>query len=93
MRFVPRFVRAAAVVSLSLACTSCFTLGLWGFEPIGDSSSCHGSDDGTFELDTDADWSWDAIGLRLLLTPFALGLDVLTAPVQCVLLADDDDGC
>lgn len=93
MRFVPRALRSATFVALPLVCTSCFTMGLWGLLPEDEEDPCTGNHDVVFELDADAEWSWDAIGLRLLLTPFALGLDVLTAPVQCVLLADDDDGC
>ena len=93
MRFVPRLLRTATVVSLPLVCTSCFTLALWGLTPSDDDDPCCHDDGVTFEVEADADWSWDAIGLRLLLTPLSLGLDVLTAPVQCILLADDDDGC
>ena len=72
--------------ALLLSLQSCFTLGLWGFDYTGDADS---DDESSFEFrDEPADlpWTWKAVGLRVLLTPIALALDVVTSPVQCAIL-------
>lgn len=83
-----RLVRSLA---LSTLLCSCFTLGLWGFQPEDDTDPVTGDDDTAFAYDEETEWSWELLGLRILLTPATLCLDCLTCPVQCFLWANDDD--
>lgn len=88
-----RGLRALAAIALLSTCTSCFTMGLWGFGPEYDEDLCTGRGETVFEYDEHTEWSWGLLGLRLLLTPVTLALDVVTCPLQCVLLGDGDDDC
>lgn len=85
--------RCVAVAVLPFVCTSCFTMGLWGFPVAEEADPCTGRTETSFRYDDDTEWSWDMIGLRLLLTPLTVGLDVVTGPVQCFLLDDGEDDC
>lgn len=85
-----RGLRAVAVALLPLLLSSCFTMGLWGFE-LDDETDAGGTS--TFCYDEETEWSWRLFAGRLLLTPFAVGLDLLTSPLQMVSWADDDDEC
>lgn len=72
----------------SLTLSSCFTLGLWGFD--------YTSTDGNSSWEFD-ETSWEGANCipwytRLLLTPFTLAADVATICIQYWLFADDDDG-
>jgi len=75
--------------------SSCFTLGLWGFQPdYDDVDPVTGQP--AYAYDEDTEWSWGLLGLRLLLTPVTLALDCVTCPVQGALGLcgdDDDDDC
>ena len=75
---------------LPLLCSSCFTMGLWGFFPEDDVDPVTAEESTTFEYDNDTEWSWGLFGLRVLLTPISLGLDCLTCPVQAWLFFDED---
>lgn len=77
---------------LPLLLSSCFTMGLWGFEPTDDRDPVTGREDTSFEYQDDTSWSWGLFGLRVLATPITLCLDCLTAPVQVFLFGNDDDG-
>jgi hypothetical protein len=84
-----RRVSSLAAVSMPILCSSCFTLGLWGFFPEDEEDAATGEYSTGFAYDPETEWSWELVGLRLLLTPFSLGLDVLTCPVQCVVFCSD----
>ncbi len=86
--------RLVVVFGLSTLLCSCFTLGLWGFEQEDDADPVTG-EEALFAYDEETRWSWELLGLRILLTPVTLCLDCVTAPVQCFLWGgdDDDDHC
>jgi hypothetical protein len=94
MRASHRVFRSLLAVALPLACSSCFTMLLWGFEPSDDVDPVTGEEVGCFEYDPDTKWSWGDLGGRVLLTPVTLLLDCVTAPVQCWMFFDggEDDG-
>lgn len=77
-----------AVALLPLLLSSCFTMGLWGFERETDERGR-----ASWSYDEETEWSWREFGTRLLLTPFAVGLDLSTSPLQMALSSDDDDEC
>lgn len=92
--------KLALATTLLLALQSCFTLGLWGFDYTPDADGADRDDSSNFEFSDepgDPPWTWKAVGLRVLLTPIALALDIVTSPVQCAVLgigwlgSDDDD--
>jgi hypothetical protein len=85
-----RVLASATAVSLLSLCSSCFTCALWGV------AWDDGSDEYSSEVatcDDDTEWTWESVGLRLLLTPLALGLDLLTCPVQCAISGDEKKCC
>ena len=79
----------------ALACLlllpSCFTFGVWGFELESERDPRSGRVENTMAYDAETEWSWELFAFRLLLTPIALGLDCLTAPVQVWLLQEMDE--
>lgn len=77
--------RAYLLVALLLVLPSCFTMAVWGV----DVNRSH--DNETEQYEPEAEWSWGRFGMRVLLTPIALCLDCLTAPLQVALLKGDDD--
>lgn len=88
-------LRLVTVCALSTLLCSCFTMGLWGFLPEDDTDPITGDEETAFAYDEETEWSWELLGLRVLLTPVTLCLDCVTAPVQCFLWGgdDDDDHC
>ncbi len=70
---------------------SCFTAAVWGFYPEDEYDPVSGTTESSFTYDEGTEWSWSLLGLRILATPFSLGLDCLTLPVQLFLWGDDDD--
>ncbi len=88
-----RLWRAVSVVALPFLCTSCFTMGLWGVLPDSEVDAFTHQEETVFAYDEGTEWSWSLLGLRILLTPVTVGLDVLTCPVQAVLFGNDDDDC
>jgi hypothetical protein len=86
-------LRRAAVPFACMLLTSCFTLGLWGFEPDDEVDPVTGQTG--YAYDPDTKWSWSLFGLRVLLTPVTFALDCVTSPVQCALglMGGDDDDC
>ena len=76
-------LRSLAIMTLSLSCTSCFTMALWELEEEGDCVA--GAAD-----DRDRDDPLEEFLGRLMLTPLAIVLDVLTSPLQCACSVDDD---
>jgi len=72
--------------ALPMAATSCFTTALWSLDKAERASI----EEHVEEYDPEGDQSWlfPLLG-RTVLTPFAVVLDVLTAPYQC-LVRDDD---
>jgi|GEM_PF-5892051 len=70
---------------------SCFTFGLWGFELDSERDSQSGRVENSMSYDSETEWSWELLAFRLLLTPVALGLDCLTAPLQVWLWGEGDD--
>lgn len=86
--------RWAVIVASSLLLCSCFTMGLWGFWPEDAADPATRQEETTFTYDEDTEWSWELLGLRILLTPVTLCLDGVTCPVQCLFWGDDDgDRC
>ncbi len=79
-----------AALALPLLLQSCFTMGLWGFYPEDVHDPVRGTTEAGLTYDGDTEWSWSLFGLRVLATPFTLGLDCLTMPVQVFLWGDDD---
>lgn len=77
-----KVARSGWVVMLPLLASSCFTMGLWGFLPQEEFDPCTGQSETVYEYDDETRWSWELVGLRLLLTPLSLGLDLVTSPVQ-----------
>ena len=71
--------------------SSCFTMGLWGFNPSSDVNRVTGEEEFVYEYDDSTSWTWARFGLRLLGTPITLALDCLTAPIQVFFLGSDDD--
>jgi hypothetical protein len=74
--------------------SGCFTMTLWGFEPVDEVDPFTGKEETVFEYDEATEWSWQLFFTRLGLTPFALVLDAATCPVQAVVFGmdcDDDD--
>jgi hypothetical protein len=63
-------------------------MGLWGFEAEEEQDALTGQHETTFAYDPGTEWSWAKLGLRVLLTPFALGLDCLTCPIQAFCWCD-----
>lgn len=86
-----RQVRAVTTTLFLLLLSSCFTLGLWGFEPKTERNVVTGKTETSFAYDSDTEWSWSLFFQRLLWTPVTLAVDCLTAPVQAWLFDDDDD--
>lgn len=87
-----RRVASLLVVSLPILCSSCFTLGLWGCFPEDEADPVTGEYSTAFAYDPETEWSWELVGMRLLLTPFTLGLDLVTCPVQCLMFGDGECG-
>ncbi len=86
-----RRVLLPLVLLAPLLLSSCFTLMVWGFTPEDEPGP---SGDTVMVYDPKTQWSWDRVGCRVLLTPPALALDVLTCCVQCWLFwgdCDDDE--
>lgn len=83
--------RAAAALLLLLLLSSCFTMGLWGFDSEVERNALTGEDEEWFHYDEETEWSWGLFGLRVLGTPFAVALDALTCPLQLSLTCGDDD--
>lgn len=79
----------ALALPLCLTLSSCFTLGLWGFDyTSSDGDSSWEFDETSWEGDNRIPWY-----TRLVLTPFTLAADVATICIQYWLFADhDDDG-
>ena len=88
-------MRFRLLLPLALACLlllpSCFTFGVWGFELESEQDPRSGRVENTMAYDAETEWSWELFAFRLLLTPIALGLDCLTAPVQLWLLQEIDE--
>ena len=90
-RSSPLLLRLGAC-ALPAVLSGCFTMALWGAWPEPEQDPITGKSETTFEYDADTEWSWDLLAMRVLLTPFTLGLDCLTCPVQAALgLCDCDD--
>ena len=70
------------VVLLALLLPGCFTSALWGTDLDDDSSTT----DATYERKEDL-----SIWTKILLTPFAILLDLLTSPFQETFADDDED--
>lgn len=89
-----RMRSSATVVLLAamLCLPSCFTLGLWGFTPETETDD-RGREEEVMVYDPETEWSWSLLGLRVLLTPVTLTLDLATAPLQALFWATDDDDC
>jgi hypothetical protein len=72
---------AVWVVAVMLPLNGCVTMGLWGSEyrvrPTMDHRVAGG-----FEPRRGVDWSWWRVALRIVATPGAVGIDVVTLPVQ-----------
>ncbi|HIE68756.1 MAG TPA: hypothetical protein EYP98_00580 [Planctomycetes bacterium] len=83
--------RAGLLAALLLVLPSCFTMTVWGFELHESKNASTGKQESVMQYDAETEWSWKLFGLRVLATPFTLGLDCLTAPLQAFLLWDDDD--
>jgi len=80
---VPTAVLAVALVALT---SGCFTTLLWEADVVPE------EDDGGFPFDEDPEGGFfETLGAKLLLTPFALVLDVLTLPLQEALGVDEPD--
>jgi hypothetical protein len=86
-------LRSVLASSLLLACSSCFTMLLWGFESTDEVDPCTGEVEDGLEYDEDTEWSWELFGLRVLLTPVTLALDCLTCPIQACCCDRDEPGC
>ena len=71
------------LVLLCLLLPGCFTSMLWGSD-LDDTSL---TDEATYRRDKEF-----SVWTRILLTPFAIILDIITAPVQDF-FADEDDDC
>jgi len=73
--------RAGCVLVLLLPLNGCVTMGLWGSEyrvrPTIDHRVVGG-----FEPRRGVDWPWWRVALRIVGTPGAVGIDVVTLPVQ-----------
>lgn len=82
---VGHHARAGLLAAMLLALPSCFTMAVWGVEARGS------NDTKTERDDSERAWSWGRFGFRILLTPIALCLDCLTAPLQVSLRSDNDD--
>lgn len=77
----------ALVLPLCLTLSSCFTLGLWGFDyNCSDGSSSWEFDETSWDGDDHLSWYG-----RLVLTPFTLAADVATLCIQYWLFGDHDD--
>ena len=85
-------LRCAATLLLPFLLTSCFTMTVWGFDPVEETNPFSGAAETSFQYDAATEWSWGLFFTRLGLTPFALVLDAATCPVQAVLFGMDDDG-
>ncbi len=86
--------RSLVACPLLLACSSCFTAHVWGFALEDDVDPATGQSETAMGYDERTRWSWESVGLRVLLTPFALALDCVTCPVQAVVFwSDDTDDC
>lgn len=85
-------LRTGLVVVLCVApmLSSCFTTAVWSLDRKQRTEIRRHALDEAIEDDDERDdlWKLELLG-RLLLTPFAVVLDVLTAPYQC-LVRDDD---
>ena len=78
----------ALALPLCLMLSSCFTLGLWGFDyRASDGGSSWEFDETSWEGQNHIRWY-----TRVILTPFTLAADVATICIQYWLFADDDDG-
>ena len=87
-----RQLRCAAALVLPFLLTSCFTMTVWGFDPVEETNPFSGAAETSFQYDAATEWSWGLFFTRLGLTPFALVLDAATCPVQAVLFGMDDEG-
>ena len=86
-----RRVELACALALWIAASSCFTTALWG-------GSIETEEDGVETVafnEHDGVDGWGDFAGRVLLTPFAVLLDICTSPVQAWLYGwdeeDDDD--
>ena len=86
-----RRILTPLMLVMLLLLPSCFTFGLWGFELDSERDPHSGRVENTMAYDSETEWSWELFAFRLLLTPIALGLDCLTAPVQVWLLDEIDE--
>ena len=86
-----RFARAATATLFLFVLSSCFTMALWGFRPETEYDQLRHEEATWYSYDKETKWSWPLLFGRILLTPFALGLDFVTAPVQAWLFGDDDE--
>jgi len=77
----------ALALPLCLTLSSCFTLGLWGFDYNTSGGKSWEFDETSWQGDNHIPWY-----TRLLLTPLTLAADVATICIQYWLFADDDDG-
>lgn len=73
------------MLALLLPLNGCITMGLWGAE-YRVRSTPEGRLSGGFEPSGSVDWSWWRVGLRVVGTPGALALDVVTLPVQSLVI-------
>lgn len=88
-----RLVRGGATLLLPFLLASCFTMTVWGFDPVEETNTFSGAAETSFQYDAETEWSWGLFFTRLGLTPFALVLDAATCPVQAVLFGMGDDDC
>ena len=85
----PAALRVAALAGALFLLSSCFTTAVWG----GSIEDDDGDGVHDVELDPEVDGVSDFL-LKLVLTPFAVVLDVCTSPVQAWLYGwEDDDDC
>lgn len=75
-----RCLRLSLLVLAPLLLTSCCTMMVWGWKP---SEEADRWGDLTMVYDPTTKWTWDRVGCRIMLTPPALGLDVLLSWLEC----------
>lgn len=85
-----KIARRLATWTLPWLLCGCFTMGLWGFEPVDEVSPVTGDVDSHYRYDEETSWSWGLFALRVLLTPVTAVLDCVTYPAQKLLFDDDD---
>jgi len=86
-------IKSTLLAALLLVTPSCFTMITWGFEPVEETNELTGREESFMQYDPETEWSWELVGLRILITPLMLGLDIATAPIQAFFFWDDDDDC